>query len=46
MADQQKITETRHGLESNPVPTTSFLILLPLIALLGAKTGCRDRVRL
>ena len=43
MADQQ---ETRHGLESNPVPTTSFFILLPLIALLGVKTGCRDRVRL
>ena len=40
-----KLIETRHGLESNSVPT-SFLILLLLIALLGAKKGYRDQVRL
>ena len=44
MADQQKMIETRHGLESNPVPT-SFFCFIAIIALVWAKKGCRDRVR-
>ena len=36
MLDQQKMIETRHGLESNPVPT-SILSFIAIIAPWGAK---------
>ena len=38
-----KMMETRHGLESNPVPT-SILSLLPIIALLGPKMDVGTRL--